>query len=80
MAENSSNQGTSDSEGPKDQLQDPVWGEGATQAVNVVRVDELQDTITELMRKAWENLPSSSGDGVMKPLASGKRFFLSLSG
>ena len=80
MAENSSNQGTSDSEGLKDQLQDPVREVGATQAVNVVRVDELQDTITELMRKAWENLPSSSGGGVTRPLASGKRFFLSLSG
>ena len=52
MAKNSSNQ-ENDSESPKDQSQGPTWGEGATQEVNVVRIDKLQDTITELMSSAF---------------------------
>ena len=76
MADNSSNQEKQSIVRPEDHTQDPAWEGRSAQAVNVVWVDELQDTITELMKKAWENLPPSSGGGVSRPFAQGKISFL----
>ena len=55
-------------EGNKDPPRDETQGSGA---VNVVRVDELQGAITDLMKKAWESLPPLVGTGV-RPPAQGK--------
>ena len=76
MADNGSNQEKQGTEKPEDHTQDPAQEGRSAQAVNVVRVDELQDTITKLMKKAWENLPPSSGGGVTRPLAQGEISFL----
>ena len=74
MADNGSNQEKQGTERPEDYTQDPAQEGRSAQAVNVVWLDELQDTIIELM-KAWENLPPSSGGGVTRLLAQGEISF-----
>jgi len=37
-----------------------------------VRVDELQGTITDLMKKVWDNLPPLAGAGVRPPVQGKK--------
>ena len=76
MADNGSNQEKQGTERPEDHTQDPAQEGRSVQAVNVVRVDDLQDTITELMKKAWGNLHPSSGGGVTGLLAQGEISFL----
>jgi len=73
MADNGSNQGIPP---PEDSPHNPVQEGTSAQVVNVVWVDELQDTIADLMKKAWENLPPTSGSGVLRPLAQGKNILL----
>ena len=72
MADNGSVQEKGDGvtlqEGNKDPPRDETQGAGA---VNVVRVDELQGAITDLMKKAWGSLPPLVGAGV-RPPAQGK--------
>ena len=76
MADNGSNKEKQGTERPEDHTQDLAQEGHSAQAVNVARVDKLQDTITELMKKAWENLPPSSGGGVTRLLAQGEISFL----
>jgi len=77
MADNGSNQEDGGIPPPGDNPLHSALQEGTgAQAVNVVRVDELQDTIADLMKKAWENLPPASGSGVQRPPAQGKSSFL----
>jgi len=73
MAENGSNQSLSQ---PEDSSHNPVQEGTSAQVVNVVWEDELQDTIADLMKKAWKNLPRVSGSGVPRPLAQGKNILL----
>ena len=61
---------------PEDHTQDPTQEGRSAQMVNVVQVDKLQGTITEVMKKAWENLPPPSGGGVTRPPAQGEISFL----
>ena len=76
MADNDSNQEKQGTERSEDHTQGPAQEGRSAQAVNVLRVDELQDNITELMKKAWENLPPSSGGGVTRLLTKGEISFL----